>query len=139
MPIEKSSPVPESATVYGLPGALSERVSVPVLLPPWVGVNVMLIVQLASAPTLGPHVFVWVKSPLVATLEIASAELPRLVRVTCWDALVALTTSGPKARLLGESSVADWSSPKTPTPLVVPTKTLPLAMVGVMNLLPDPN
>ena len=31
------------------------------------------------------------------------------------------------------------SSPNTPTLLVVPTNTLPFAMVGVMNLLPAPN
>ena len=30
------------------------------------------------------------------------------------------------------------SSPKTPTPFVVPTYTLPFAIVGVMNLFPLP-
>jgi len=29
--------------------------------------------------------------------------------------------------------------PKTATPLGVPTKTLPFTIIGVMNLLPDPN
>jgi hypothetical protein len=32
-----------------------------------------------------------------------------------------------------------FSSPNTATPFVVPTNTLPSAMVGVMNLLPAPN
>jgi hypothetical protein len=31
------------------------------------------------------------------------------------------------------------NSPKAPTPFVVPTYTFPLAIVGVMNLLPVPN
>ena len=31
-----------------------------------------------------------------------------------------------------------FSSPNTPTPLVVPTNTFPFAIIGVMNLFPAP-
>jgi len=31
------------------------------------------------------------------------------------------------------------NSPNAPTPLVVPTYTLPLVIIGVMNLFPEPN
>src|SRR5205823_1091657 len=51
----KSVPVPESATVCGLPGALSVIVSVPMREPSAVGVNVTLTAQLAPAATLGPQ------------------------------------------------------------------------------------
>jgi hypothetical protein len=35
--------------------------------------------------------------------------------------------------------VDQGSSPNTATPFVVPTKTLPFTIIGVMNLLPAPN
>ena len=35
--------------------------------------------------------------------------------------------------------LGELSRPKTPTPLVVPAYTLPLAIVGTANLLPVPN
>ena len=35
--------------------------------------------------------------------------------------------------------VGELSRPKTPTPLVVPAYSLPLAIVGTANLLPVPN
>lgn len=38
----------------------------------------------------------------------------------------------------GRFSYLAESKPKTPTPLVVPTYTFPLAIIGVMNLFPLP-
>src|SRR5579864_2543192 len=51
-------PVPRKATVCGLPAALSMTVIAPVRVPVAVGVNVMLMVQLAPTATKLPQVFV---------------------------------------------------------------------------------
>jgi len=57
-------PVPVSEIVCGLLEALSVMVNVPLRVPPPVGVNVTLIVQLELAATLEPQVLVCAKSPL---------------------------------------------------------------------------
>src|SRR6266481_6369687 len=52
------------------------------------------------------------------------------------------TVSAGAKRVRGGSGRAGHSQgrrPNTATPFVVPTNTLPSAMVGVMNLLPAPN
>ena len=51
-------PVPVRPTLWGLPAALSLRVTAAVRVPLPVGVKVTLIVQLAPAATLAPHVLV---------------------------------------------------------------------------------
>jgi hypothetical protein len=77
-------PVPLRVTICGLPGALSEMLSVPLRVPLPVGIRITLIVQLLPAATLVPQLFVCVKSPLTAKLEIVTTPLPVLVRVmTC--------------------------------------------------------
>jgi hypothetical protein len=80
------APVPVSATVCGLPAALSVMVSVPLRTPGAVGVNVTLIVQLAVGATEVPQLLVSPKSPpftpLIAILETWSVPLPVFVRVT---------------------------------------------------------
>jgi hypothetical protein len=78
----KSSPVPVSVTVCGLPAALSVTVTLPVLIPVAVGSKVTLMVQLALAATLEPQVLVWEKSPLTVILETLRAALPVLLSVT---------------------------------------------------------
>src|SRR5438128_5108384 len=83
--------VPASATVCGLPLALSVMVRVPVRAPSAVGLNVTVIVQLAPADTLAPQSFVWVKSPVIVTLVIASGALPLLVSVMLCGGLVVPT------------------------------------------------
>ena len=57
-------PVPVSEIVCGLLEALSVMVNVPLRVPPPVGINVRLIVQLELAATLEPQVLVCAKSPL---------------------------------------------------------------------------
>ena len=91
-------PVPESATLCGLPVALSTIVTLALRLPVAEGVKVTLIAQLlpaASVLGLIGHVFVWAKSPafvpLTAMLVIASAAVPLLVSVTDFAALVVPT------------------------------------------------
>src|SRR5215467_12508247 len=57
-------PVPVSATVCGLPLALSVTEIVPVREPLAVGVKVTEMVQFAATATDEPQVLVWLKSPL---------------------------------------------------------------------------
>ena len=79
-------PVPVSAAVWGLLGALSVTVSVADLAPEAVGLNVTLIAQLAPAATLLPQVFVCEKSaplaPVNVMLVIVNVAVPLLVSVT---------------------------------------------------------
>ena len=85
-------PVPDRATVCGLPLALSVTVSVPVREPPVVGVKVTLIVQLALAATVPPQLLVWTKSPLTAMDEIVSVTVPLFVSVTGCATLLVPTS-----------------------------------------------
>jgi len=88
--------VPVSATVCGELPALLTMVSVPVLVPAAVGVNVTEIVQLAPAARSWPLMQVvigetMVKSPLTLRVETRSARLPVFDNVTVWAALVVAT------------------------------------------------
>jgi hypothetical protein len=74
-------PVPARLTVWGLPGALSLIVRVPLRAPTAVGVNVTLIVQVPLAATV-PQLLVWEKSPDVLILDTVTEEVPVLVKVT---------------------------------------------------------
>jgi len=69
-PTEKSVPVPVRPTLCGLPTALSVTANDPVALPAAVGLKMTLIVQLAPAPTVVPHVLVSVKPLLAAMFEM---------------------------------------------------------------------
>jgi len=70
-----------------IPFELSPIVSVPEL-GPEVGVEVMLIVQLAPAATEAPQVLVCAKGPDIAMLLIWRAALPVFLRVTICGKLV---------------------------------------------------
>ena len=61
----KSAPVPERLTACGLPAALSLTVRFPLRVPEAIGMNVMLIVQLAFAAKLAGQLLTWVKSPVI--------------------------------------------------------------------------
>jgi hypothetical protein len=74
--------LPDSATVFGLLGALLVMVSVPVCAPTTVGVKVTVTAQLAPAARVAGHVLVSVKGPLMAMLEIVTGPEPLLVSVT---------------------------------------------------------
>jgi hypothetical protein len=65
-----------SATVCGLPTALSRIVRAPERFPAAVGLNVTAMAQVAPALTLAPQVFVWMKSPLAVMLEMRCEPLP---------------------------------------------------------------
>jgi len=89
-------PVPLSATVCGEPVALSLMVSVPVRVPPAVGVKVTETVQLPPAAKLVPQVLVSVKSPEAVIELIPRAADPEFVRVIVWAALVEPTVCAAK-------------------------------------------
>jgi hypothetical protein len=80
---EKSCPVPLSATVCGLPGALSLIVNVPDLVPLVVGSKKTPIAQLEPTATVFPQAFRVPKSvALVVTLVMLSGALPLFITVT---------------------------------------------------------
>lgn len=90
--------MPVSEMLCGLPDALSVTDSVAFRTPVAVGLNVMLMVQLALAATLEPQVLVSAKSPLFVPLMLipeplkVSVAVPVLVSVTVCAALVLATS-----------------------------------------------
>ena len=78
-------PVPERATVWGLPVALSVIVRAAERFPVAAGLKLTLIVQLAPAATLDPQLLVWAKSltlaPEIAMLVTLKDAVPELERV----------------------------------------------------------
>lgn len=103
---EKSIPVPLSATVCGLPAALSVIVKVPFLTPPTLGAKVTEMEQLAPAAILFAQLFVSAKSPLIAIVEICSAAFPALLNVIAWAALLFPVNWPEKFKLEGENASA---------------------------------
>lgn len=100
-------PVPVRLTVCVLPVTLlvlSVMVNDAVRVPGSVGVNVTLIGQLLFAASELPHVVVSAKSPdsvpVTAMLAILKFEVPVLLRVTVWAALVVPTFWLVKVRLV---------------------------------------
>ena len=92
----KSWPVPLSATVWGLLGALSLNERLPDAVPAAVGVNVTATVQVPAAATgfeveqVVPDVAM-AKEPVAAIAVNVRLALPVLVRVTVWELLVVPT------------------------------------------------
>ena len=113
------TPVPVKVTVCGLPAALSEMLRLPLRVPVAVGIKITLTVQLFPAGTLVAQLFVWVKSPVAVILEIVSAALPVLVRVTDCAALLVPT---------------DW----LPNVTVVGVVEMPAVETGASSVLPPP-
>lgn len=103
--------VPFKATVCGLPVALSAMLMAAVRVPAAVGVNVTLIVQLASTANDAGQVFVSAKSPEFGPVrvipEIANATLPPLVKVTVWAALVVPMVCELNVKLVGARMTDD--------------------------------
>lgn len=103
-----AAPVPDSATVCGVPDASSVIESDAVREPVAVGVNVTVAVQLAPAARLWGQLFVCAKSPAFGPLRpmslIASAKPPVLVRVTVWPALVVCVVWEANVSAVGVSA-----------------------------------
>src|SRR3984957_2201987 len=96
-------PVPDSATVSGLPGALEATDRVPLAAPLAVGANLTLTVHDPPAAMEAPQVLVWLKAPVTDTPETLAAVVPGLDTVTVCAALVEPTASLPNDRLDGDA------------------------------------
>jgi hypothetical protein len=100
-----ATPVPESATVCGLPEALSVKLSVPAAAPSSVGVNVTLTVHVLPAASVDSHVLVEIaKLSLAAILPMSSVVVPVFFTVTVLAALVVSTAWSPKLSEVGENT-----------------------------------
>jgi hypothetical protein len=99
-------PVPVRLIDCGLPLALSVILAAPLRVPVAEGLNVMLIVQLALAASVVPHVLVCKKSPLIAMLVMLRVAVPVFLRVTLWAALVVPTAWLVKVRLVADKLTA---------------------------------
>jgi hypothetical protein len=117
-------------TVCGLFSPLSLTVTVPVGVPPVVGVKVTDIVQLEFTATLEPQVLVSAKGPVALTLLIVSAAVPVLVSVTTWAGLVVLINCVGKVRLVGERV----ATPCIPTPVRVAIWGVPIALSAMLRV-----
>ena|ERR1035441_6629601 len=96
-----SVPEPVRLTFWGLAGALSTMVSLPVRVPGWVGVKVTLTVQLAPGASV-EQALVWAKSPLVVTLVTVTGKGNALLAVTASGGLVVPTERRGNLKLAGE-------------------------------------
>jgi hypothetical protein len=99
-------PVPVSATVCGLPVALSDTEMLACRVPEAVGVKVTLMVQLVAAASELPQVLVCAKSPLFVPVMLmllrVKAALPELLSVTVLAALVVPTAWFANEMLAGD-------------------------------------
>src|SRR5579863_6846037 len=90
-------PVPVKLTVSALAALPPPELLVPVIVsaplraPAAVGLKDTLTVQFAEAARLIPQLFVSMKSPVAARLEIVRPTVPVLVSVTVWVALLVFT------------------------------------------------
>ncbi len=87
--------------------ASSETLIVPVRLPVAVGLNVTAIVQVIPAGTEAPHVFVWLKSPVIEIEEMFSARLPAFFRVIDIAALDVVTSWPGNVKLVGVKTATE--------------------------------
>ena len=116
---------PLRLTLCGLPLALSATVSEALREPVAVGVNVMLIAQVAPASTLAPQLFVCAKSPAFAPpspmLEMLSPALPVFWSVMTWAELAVptlgeLNVSADADRFTAGSGTGEGPPPPPPLP-----------------------
>ena len=99
-------PVPDSATVSGLPGALDATDRVPLAEPLAVGANFTLTVHDPPAAMEVPQVLVWLNGPLTLTDETDAAVVPGFDTVTVCAALVDPTVVLPNDTLDGDADNA---------------------------------
>jgi hypothetical protein len=126
------TPVPVSATVCGLPEALSAMLTIPTREPVAVGVNVTLIVHFAATANELPQVLASAKSPVAEIPVIVSAAFPVLLNVTACLLLVELTVWFPNANDPG-CRLAPGVGVVTPVPVNVTLCGLLLALSWRVN------
>jgi hypothetical protein len=116
---EKSCPIPLSATVCGLPLALSVIVSVPLLDPLPVGSKKTPIEQLEPAARLPPQALSTPKlAELVVTLAIVSGASPGFVTVTVCGS-PEVSTYWPGNEMLDGDHVRAGAGVVTPVKLII--------------------
>jgi len=109
-------PVPESAAVCGDDWPLSVIVSVPARSPSWVGVKVMLNVQVALTAMADPivQVLVCAKSPEMEMAVMVSKPGPVFFNTIDWLAVVWPMVVAANVKLVGVSV----TTPPTPVPVI---------------------
>src|SRR5579883_1830827 len=105
-------------------------VSVPVRVPPAVGLKTTFTVQLAPAAIAPEQVLVWLKSPEVVMLEISSGPFPVFWIVTVVLALEVPTTCPLNERLAGETLAVDTK----PVPARLTVEAPPLELLLTVNV-----
>ena len=100
------TPVPDRATVSGLPGALLFTDSVPVAAPAAAGANDTLTVQEAPAASDVPQLFDSLNGPVTPIEDIDTALLPGFVTVTDRAELVEPVVVLPNDSLDGDADNA---------------------------------
>ena len=113
--VEEVVPVPDSATVSGLPGALLLTDRVPVAGPAAVGLNDTLTVQEAPADSDVPQLFDSPNGPVTPIDDIDTALVFGFVTVTDCAGLVEPTTVLPNETLDGDADSA--LAPLLPVPV----------------------
>jgi len=107
--VESERPVPLREIDCGELDALSVMVMAAVSAPVAAGVKWPWIVQFAPAATLAPQLFAnrneEASAPVTPILDILTATAPVLVKVICFDAVVAPISSAPNATLDDESEI----------------------------------
>src|SRR5438270_2888466 len=108
LPGGRHSPVPVSATLCGLPAALSAMARMALRVLRAVGVNVTSTVHDAAGARVAPQVVAATAkspglAPAIAMPAMVRTAVPALVRVTRWAVLVAGRLTEPKVRLDGLS------------------------------------
>jgi hypothetical protein len=116
-PIEKSAPVPESATLCGLPYPLSETKTVPSTVPLALGSMLTYNVHAAPTGTLNPQLLVSLKLAVAEMLVMFSGPGPEFVSVTGCAGLVVPASWVENVRLLGVSVTAGIGT--TPVPAIL--------------------
>jgi hypothetical protein len=116
-------PVPLNPTDCGLPGALSAKLNTPVRKPVVVGVNVMLMTQLALTASVPGQLLLCEKSPVAVMLVITRGALPQLVTVN--DTVLLVPTFWLPKLMLG---ALKQTAGATPVPLKGTDCGLPVAL-----------
>src|SRR6202167_3531028 len=107
-------PVPDSATVSGLPGSLDATDRLPVAAPAAVGANLTLTVQVQPAAMEVPQVLVWLNAPVTDTPETVAAVVFGFDTVTVCAAVVEPTASLPNETLVGDADSGLLVAPDDP-------------------------
>jgi len=138
--------VPLSHTLAVPSALLLDTISVPLSAPVVVGVKVTLIVQLAIAASVVPHVLVWAKSPEAEMTMLDSVPVPVLVNDTVCAGLVVPVAWLAKVSVVGLTVATGCPAPLTvieaealfdpPVPLQISVYVETPVIVGDTRLLP---